>query len=45
MPVWIEEIVNPSNDDTVSVDRLAFSYGGAPVLHETVSDIIDGLRP
>ena len=43
--MWIEVIFNPSNDADVSVDRLAFSYGGAPALHETVSDIIDGPRP
>ena len=43
--MWIEEILNPSNDAILSVDRLVFSYGGAQVLHEIVSDIIDGSRP
>ena len=32
--MWIDPILNSSNDAVVSVDRLTFSYGGAPVLHE-----------
>ena len=43
--MWIEEILNPSNDAIVPVDPLTFSYGSVQVLHKTVSDIIDGLRP
>ena len=42
--MWIEEILNPSNDAIVPVGPLTFSYGGAPVLHKTVSHIIDGPR-
>ena len=32
--MWIHPILNSANDAVVSVDRLTFSYGGAPVLHE-----------